>query len=84
MLRKRDAFLNPSVTVAYGCILAALLLFAFNTRAFVNAARPLQEFQLQAESPRFWNLVDHHAQLGVVAKGFGFAEGPVWDPQGFL
>ena len=76
--------MNQIVTMAYGCILAALLLFAFNTRAFVNAARPLQEFQLQAESPRFWNLVDHHAQLGVVATGFGFAEGPVWDPQGFL
>jgi len=84
VLRKRDAFLNPSVTVAYGCILAALILIAFKTGAFVDAARPLQEFQLQAESPRFWNLVDQDARLGVVAAGFGFTEGPVWDPQGFL
>jgi gluconolactonase len=84
LLRKRDPFVNQSVTMAYGCILAALLLLAFKTRAFVNAARPLQEFQLQGESLRFWNLVDHNTRLGVVATGFGFTEGPVWDQQGFL
>jgi len=85
MLRKRNAFVSQSVTMAYGSILAVLLLIACKTRAFfVNAAPPLQEFQLQAESPRFWNLVDHNARLGVVATGFGFTEGPVWDPQGFL
>ena len=85
MFRKRDALVNPSVIVAYGCVLAALVLIAFKTGAFVDAAaRPLQEFQLQAESPHFWNLVDHDARLGVVAAGFGFTEGPVWDPQGFL
>jgi gluconolactonase len=70
--------------MTYSCILVALLLIAFKTRAFVKSARPLQEFQLQAESPRFWNLVDHNTQLGVVATGFGFTEGPVWDQQGFL
>ena len=85
MFRKRDALVNPSVIVAYGCVLAALVLIAFKTGAFVDAAaRPLQEFQLQAESPHFWNLVDHDARLGVVAAGFGFTEGPVWDPRGFL
>jgi len=85
VFRKRDALVNPSVIVAYGCVLAALVLIAFKTGAFVDAAaRPLQEFQLQAESPHFWNLVDHDARLGVVAAGFGFTEGPVWDPQGFL
>jgi gluconolactonase len=42
------------------------------------------EFQLQAESPQFWNLVDRNAKLGVVGTGFGFTEGPVWDPAGFL
>lgn len=37
-------------------------------------------FQLQAVAPRFWNLVE----LDVVATGFGFTEGPMWDPAGFL
>jgi gluconolactonase len=44
----------------------------------------LPEFKLQAESPQFWNLVDHDAKLSVVATGFGFTEGPVWDQAGFL
>jgi len=28
--------------------------------------------------------VDHDAKLSTVATGFGFTEGPVWDPTGFL
>jgi gluconolactonase len=43
-----------------------------------------RHFQLRAESPKFWNLVPRDANLEVVAKGFGFTEGPVWDPAGFL
>jgi gluconolactonase len=74
---------NKRLTIACGCILA-FLLFAFETRTFVHAAHPSQEFQLQAQSPGFWNLVDHDAKLNVVATGFGFTEGPVWDSQGFL
>jgi gluconolactonase len=42
------------------------------------------EFQLQAISPRFWDLIDHNAKITVVATGFKFTEGPVWDPAGFL
>ena len=34
--------------------------------------------------PGFWKLFDHQAQLTRVASGFGFTEGPVWDPAGFL
>jgi len=37
-----------------------------------------------AQSPRFWNLIDHDAKLTLVARGFGFTEGPVWNPAGFL
>jgi gluconolactonase len=39
---------------------------------------------LRADSPQFWNLLPHDAKLVTVATGFGFTEGPVWDPQGFL
>jgi gluconolactonase len=43
-----------------------------------------RQFQLRAESGRFWNLLDHDAQVTRVGSGFGFTEGPVWDPAGFL
>ena len=43
-----------------------------------------REFQLQAISPEFWNLIDRDAKLTVVGTGFGFTEGPMWDPAGFL
>jgi gluconolactonase len=39
---------------------------------------------LKAESPGFWNLFAQDAKLEKVAGGFGFTEGPVWDPKGFL
>jgi gluconolactonase len=74
---------NQRVTITCGCVLAALLLIAFKTRTVVNAG-PSREFELQAASPDFWNLLDRNTQLSVVATGFGFTEGPVWDSQGFL
>src|ERR1700759_5279955 len=39
---------------------------------------------LEAVTPGFWKLFDHKAQLTKVASGFGFTEGPVWDPAGYL
>jgi gluconolactonase len=43
-----------------------------------------RRFELQAASPQFWKLISHDAKLATVAIGFGFTEGPVWDPSGFL
>jgi gluconolactonase len=43
-----------------------------------------RQFELAAKSPKFWQLFDHDAKLTRVAGGFGFTEGPVWDPAGFL
>lgn len=43
-----------------------------------------RKFELQPLAPEFWNLVSKDAQLATVATGFGFTEGPVWDPSGFL
>jgi PQQ-dependent dehydrogenase (methanol/ethanol family) len=48
-----------------------------------QAAAPRQ-FELKAESPKFWDLIAQDAKLEKVAGGFGFTEGPVWDPKGFL
>jgi gluconolactonase len=47
-------------------------------------AQDRRTFDLQALSPTFWNLIDHNAKLETVATGFGFTEGPMWDPAGFL
>jgi gluconolactonase len=45
---------------------------------------PSPSFELQSLSPKFWDLVGHDAKLQTVASGFGFTEGPMWDPAGFL
>jgi gluconolactonase len=39
-------------------------------------------FELKAESPKFWDLFIQGATLEKIATGFGFTEGPVWDPRG--
>jgi gluconolactonase len=48
------------------------------------SAQERHAFELQALSPKFWDLVDHDAKLETVATGFGFTEGPMWDQAGFL
>lgn len=49
-----------------------------------GAQTPHRKFELQSLSPKFWKLIDHHANLATVASRFGFTEGPVWDESGFL
>jgi gluconolactonase len=61
-----------------------LLLIGIASIAPLKAGAPERLFELLAESPQFWKLLDHDAQLTTVATGFGFTEGPVWDPSGFL
>src|SRR5258708_6612370 len=65
------------------CITAIVTLVAAAVGS-ASAAEPRREFQLQAQSPQFWNLVDQNAKFSRVATGFGFTEGPVWDEAGFL
>jgi gluconolactonase len=62
---------------------AAFLTIVFITGTLAAQA-PGRTFELQAVSPQFWELVDHDSKLGTVATGFGFTEGPMWDPSGFL
>ncbi len=50
----------------------------------IPAQAPPRSFALKAESPAFWSLIPREATLDKVAGDFGFTEGPVWDPQGFL
>jgi gluconolactonase len=51
---------------------------------FTASAQDARVFELQALSPKFWDLVDRDAKLETVATGFGFTEGPMWDAAGFL
>lgn len=48
------------------------------------SAQENRKFELQPLSPGFWDLFDRNAKLETVASGFGFTEGPMWDPAGFL
>lgn len=52
------------------------------TPAQAQPQQPRRTFALEALSPQFWSLVPHDATLTTVATGFGFTEGPVWDPAG--
>ena len=58
--------------------LVALLL------GFQDSGGPARKFELIAHSAKFWDLFDHDAKLTRMAGDFGFTEGPVWDPAGFL
>ncbi len=64
--------------------LAVVLLLFAGIPAFGQTEKPKREFALHANSDRFWQLVPREAKLTVFATGFGFTEGPVWDPAGFL
>lgn len=61
---------------------AILLILALSSGA--QAQKTDRKFELQAISPKFWDLIDRDAKLEQVATGFGFTEGPVWDSGGFL
>jgi gluconolactonase len=76
--------MNRTIKVFPAFFIAVLLLIAVSVSGMPPAPGPPAEFQLKAESPQFWDLVDHNAKLTVVGTGFGFTEGPVWDDAGFL
>src|SRR3954471_119275 len=63
------------------------LLLALITVTFLPVLAPAQNtqsFRLESLSPKFAGLIDANAKLETVASGFGFTEGPMWDPAGFL
>jgi gluconolactonase len=75
---------NRSLRIVPALIIATLLLIAARASGFPPSPEKTPGFELKAESPQFWDLVDHDAKLSVVGTGFGFTEGPVWDQAGFL
>ncbi len=62
--------------------LLAIVLFA--TARVVVAQKAPRQFELVAQAPAFWNLLDRNTKLHTIGSGFGFTEGPVWDKAGFL
>ena len=48
------------------------------------SAQETRTFAFEPLSPKFRDLLDRNAKLEKVATGFGFTEGPIWDPAGFL
>src|SRR6266404_3263180 len=66
-----------------GILLAFLTALATAPRA-AKSHPMVRKFELKAESPAFWKLVPPDATLAILATGFGFTEGPVWDQSGFL
>jgi gluconolactonase len=59
-----------------------MVSFAF--AAVLSLRAGTRTFSLEAVEPGFWKLFDRNAKLTKIAGGFGFTEGPVWDPSGFL
>ena len=65
--------------------LAFLILFLTAVLFPLTApAQKSQSFKLEPLSPKFEDLIASDAKLETVATGFGFTEGPMWDPAGFL
>jgi gluconolactonase len=64
---------------------ARLLITALSMACFLAAAsaQTPRTFRLEPLSPKFTAIVGD-AKLETVASGFGFTEGPMWDPAGFL
>ncbi len=70
-------------TIAIGS-LALATFFAVEATHSVHGQAAPHTPAVEALDPSFWNFFDHKAQLTKVASGFGFTEGPVWDPAGYL
>lgn len=64
--------------------LCGSLFLLLSLPLFAQKAEPARSFSLKAEDHAFWNLFDRDAKLGTMGEGFGFTEGPVWEPAGTL
>jgi gluconolactonase len=75
---------SPSAGAKIAISAATIFLGAFCALSGLRAQTKARSFALTADSPKFWNVFEHDAKLATVGSGFGFTEGPVWDPAGFL
>lgn len=82
----KNKFVHSGIEAAmrWRYLLAGLLVCFTFGRVCAGPQKPKREFRLEANSDKFWSLLDRDAKLGTLASGFGFTEGPVWDPAGFV
>jgi gluconolactonase len=80
----RTAAPSQSGGLAKICLVVAVILLAGSRMSISSADEAKRSFSLEAKSSKFWKLVSKDVKLTTVATGFGFTEGPVWDPGGFL
>jgi gluconolactonase len=67
--------------------LGLAFLVLFSAAVLLPLTAPAQKphsFKPEPLSPKFEDLIASGAKLETVATGFGFTEGPMWDPAGFL
>ena len=69
--------------ISVRCVSTLLFLVLLLLDASIAEERR-RAFELQAETPQFWSVIDRNEKLTTIASGFGFTEGPVWDEAGFL
>jgi len=62
----------------------SMLLALLLCQTLAVAQKQPRQFELKADSPKFWELIPKDARLELVSSGMGFTEGPVWDPAGFV
>jgi gluconolactonase len=77
MNRNNSRYRTPLLTIITFVIL-------LSPGAAYSQEKPQRKFELEANSPAFWELIPKQAKLETVATGFGFTEGPVWDKSGFV
>ena len=65
-------------------VVAAMAVITGLARHRVDAAESKRAFRLDALTPEFAKLIAPKEKLVTIATGFGFTEGPVWDPGNFL
>ncbi len=76
---------TDSMQVIHASFVVVFLLVCSEFAAFAQTpSQAERQFTLKAESPVFTTLFAEGARLEKIAGGFGFTEGPVWDPRGFL
>lgn len=62
----------------------AVISMSFLGSESLFAQRSPRSFALVPDSPTFWSLVEKDTQLVTAGSGFGFTEGPIWEPGGTL
>jgi gluconolactonase len=82
--KKNERHKRENVSMKFRLLVSWLLLIPFTAALCDGKNDSSKVFQLQAIAPEFWTLFDQDTKLTTIATGFGFTEGPVWDPAGFV